>query len=246
MNPIDTMMHHRSIRQFKKHAVPPQQLSVLLDVAKASASSTGMQRFSIIRIVNSELKRQIADVCKQDYVADMPELLIFVVDAYRNAQIAKEQGLASDDTRNADVFFQGWTDGVIAAQTLVTAAELAGFGTVYLGSILNDAPKIIELLKLPQLVFPIVGLGFGDPDQNPMLKPKMPRELNVFDDQYDIFPNYMAAFDDYDEVMDEYYDLRNTKRSVGRFTGQVLERIQTQIPKRRDLVEQAKAQGFLL
>ena len=73
-----------------------------------------------------------------------------MVDAYRNAQIMKEKGLNLDTASDTDRFFQGWTDACLAAQNMVTAAELAGYGTVYLGSVLNDAEKIIEILKLPE------------------------------------------------------------------------------------------------
>ena len=175
MNPIDVLLNHRTIREFKSSPMPPQQLSILLDIAKRTATSMGMQSFSIIRIVNPELKAAIAEVCNQEYVARVPELFIFIVDAYRNSRIAREQGVTSDSERDSDRFFQGWMDAAIAAQNMVAAAELGGFGTVYFGSILNNVPKMIELLKLPELTFPVVGLGIGVPNQKPQLKPRMPR-----------------------------------------------------------------------
>ena len=42
---------------------------------------------------------------------------------------------------DADRFFQGWTDACLAAQNMVTAAELAGYGTVYLGKYLKRLQK---------------------------------------------------------------------------------------------------------
>lgn len=69
MNPIDVLLNHRTIREFKSSPIPPQQLSILLDVAKRTASSQGMQSFSIIRIVDPAIKAQIAEVCNQEYVA---------------------------------------------------------------------------------------------------------------------------------------------------------------------------------
>ena len=109
MNPIDILLNHKSIREFKSSPIPPQQLSILLDVAKRTASSQGMQSFSIIRIVNPELKAKIAEVCTQPYVARMPELFIFIVDVYRNSRIAREQGVFNDAECDIDRFFQGWT-----------------------------------------------------------------------------------------------------------------------------------------
>ena len=242
MNPIDVLLNHRTIREFKSSPVPPQQLSILLDIAKRTATSMGLQSFSIIRIVNPELKAAIAEVCNQEYVARVPELFIFIVDAYRNSRIAREQGITSDIERDSDRFFQGWTDAAIAAQNMVAAAELGGFGTVFFGSILNNVPKMIELLKLPELTFPVVGVGIGVPNQKPQLKPRMPREANVFDDSYTVFDSYLELLEDYDEEMEQYYDMRDTNRRVDSFTKQVAGK--KAVPLRQKLIQQAEAQGF--
>lgn len=242
MNPIDVLLNHRTIREFKSSPMQPQQLSILLDIAKRTATSMGLQSFSIIRIVNPELKAAIAEVCNQEYVARVPELFIFIVDAYRNSRIAREQGITSDIERDSDRFFQGWTDAAIAAQNMVAAAELGGFGTVFFGSILNNVPKMIELLKLPELTFPVVGVGIGVPNQKPQLKPRMPREANVFDDSYTVFDSYLELLEDYDEEMEQYYDMRDTNRRVDSFTKQVAGK--KAVPLRQKLIQQAEAQGF--
>ncbi|WP_295269086.1 NADPH-dependent oxidoreductase [Veillonella sp.] len=242
MNPIDVLLNHRTIREFKSSPMPPQQLSILLDIAKRTATSMGLQSFSIIRIVNPELKAAIAEVCNQEYVARVPELFIFIVDAYRNSRIAREQGITSDIERDSDRFFQGWTDAAIAAQNMVAAAELGGFGTVFFGSILNNVPKMIELLKLPELTFPVVGVGIGVPNQKPQLKPRMPREAYVFDDSYTVFDSYLELLEDYDEEMEQYYDMRDTNRRVDSFTKQVAGK--KAVPLRQKLIQQAEAQGF--
>ena len=242
MNPIDVLLNHRTIREFKSSPMPPQQLSILLDIAKRTATSMGLQSFSIIRIVNPELKAAIAEVCNQEYVARVPELFIFIVDAYRNSRIAREQGITSDIERDSDRFFQGWTDAAIAAQNMVAAAELGGFGTVFFGSILNNVPKMIELLKLPELTFPVVGVGIGVPNQKPQLKPRMPREANVFDDSYTVFDSYLELLEDYDEEMEQYYDMRDMNRRVDSFTKQIAGK--KAVPLRQKLIQQAEAQGF--
>lgn len=244
MNPIDILLNHRTIREFKSTPITPQQLNVLLDVAKRTASSQGMQSFSIIRITKPELKAAIAEICNQEYVARVPELLIFVVDSYRNSRIAREQGVVNDNERDSDRFFQGWTDAALAAQNVVATAELAGFGTVYFGSILNNVPKMIELLGLPELTFPMLGLGIGVPNQEPQAKPRMPKEANIFEDSYKVFDSYMDLLEEYDEEMGQYYDLRDTNRRVDSFTLQIAKKSQNPTPMRQKLIQQAEAQGF--
>ena len=80
---------------------------------------------------------------------------------------------------------------------------------------------MIELLKLPELTFPVVGVGIGIPNQEPQLKPRMPREANVFEDSYRVFDSYLELLKDYDAEMEEYYDLRDTNRRVDSFTKQI-------------------------
>lgn len=213
-----------------------------MSVCQHTATSTGMQRYSIVRITDGKLKKAIAQVCRQGYVASLPELWIFVADAYRNDQIAREQGLEVDC--GADIFFQAWTDACLAAQNLVAASELSGLGTLFLGSILNDAPELISLLNLPRLTFPVVGVGFGYPDQQPQLKPRMPKELQIFENSYPKNEKpYLDQFKAYDELMQTYYDTRQTNRASDKFTKQVLERMTT-LPKRQELICQMLEQDF--
>lgn len=101
---------------------------------------------------------------------------------------------------------------------------------------------MIELLKLPELTFPVVGVGIGVPNQKPQLKPRMPREANVFDDSYTVFDSYLELLEDYDEEMEQYYDMRDTNRRVDSFTKQVAGK--KAVPLRQKLIQQAEAQGF--
>ena len=88
---IKTQLNHRTIREFKNLEISPETFEALMEVARRTASSTGMQACSIIRVTDSELKNQIAGISKQEYVARAPELLIFIVDQFRNNQIAVEK-----------------------------------------------------------------------------------------------------------------------------------------------------------
>lgn len=246
MNPIETLLDHKTIREFKPKPVPAELLQTLIDVSKRTASSQGLQAYSVIRITDSELKSAISKVASQEYIARMPELFIFIVDAYRNYCIGEEQHNATDVAYGGDTFFQGWTDACLAAQNLVAAAELNGLGTVFLGSILNDAPKTIELLGLPKYTFPVVGVGFGVPNVEPQLKPRIPTEYTLFENKYVAHEDYMELLKDYDAEMAEYYDTRNMNRKVDCFTKQVVTRFNNRRDVREQIGDQIRAQGFTI
>ncbi len=241
---IRTQLAHRTIREFKDQKIPREVFELLMEVARRTATSTGMQACSIIRVTDAELKSRIAEVCKQEYVARAPELLIFVVDQYRNNQIAKEKGCFVETARDMDRFFAAFTDACIMAQNVVIAAESMGLGTVYLGSILNDSEKICELLKLPELTFPVIGLGLGYPNQNPQLKPRMEMRLRVFENAYKVFESYLDEIKEYDEEMRTYYDLREPGRPVDSFSNQVVVRFKQYNPKRQEILNVIRKQGF--
>ena len=89
---FEKQLNHVTIREFKQEPVDPELVETLKDVANHTATSTGMQSFSIIRIVDEKKRKALAEIGGQDYIARAPELWVFIVDVYRNSRIAREQG----------------------------------------------------------------------------------------------------------------------------------------------------------
>lgn len=241
---IKTQLKHRTIREFKDEEVPEDIYKTLIDVAQRTATSNGMQQSSIIRITDQKIKEELAEICNQEYIKRTPILLIFIVDNYRNHQIALEQGLDSENSGDMDRFFQGFTDGVLAAQNIVNATESLDLGAVYFGSILNNVGRVIELLDLPKYTFPIVGLGIGYPNQDPQLKPRMDMKMRLFENTYEKKDNYLEEIKDYDEEMRTYYDLRQANKPMDKFSLQVADKLKNSIPRRQVLVNDIVKQGF--
>jgi nitroreductase len=241
---LERQLNHRTIREFKDGRIPEELFNKLIEVARRTPTSNGMQASSIIRVTDNQKRKEIADVCKQEYVARAPELLILIADQYRNYRIADEKGGYEPSARDMDRFFQGFTDACLTAQNIVNAAEALDLGVVYLGSILNDAEKIIEILELPELTMPVLGLGIGYPNQNPQLKPRMSMDLRLFENTYKKFDDYLEEIKEYDIEMQTYYDLREANKRVDSFSNQVVTKLKNLIPKRSDMLKVMKKQGF--
>ncbi|EFI41526.1 nitroreductase family protein [Peptoniphilus sp. oral taxon 386] len=241
---INMQLNHRTIREFDNRAVEDEVLEELFEVFNRAPSSTGLQQCSIIRVTDQKIKDEIMKVSTQKYLAKCPELLIFIVDIYRNSRIAIENGFKDNSYRDMDRFFQGFTDALVGAQNMVNAIESLGLGAVYFGSILNDYDRICEILKLPELTFPVVGLGFGYPMQNPQIKPKMPVNLKIFENKYKVFDNYMDSIKGYDDEMTNYYDTRDEGRRSDCFSKQVVKKFEDIVIKRKDVLKSIAKQGF--
>lgn len=241
---VQRQLEHRTIREFKDMGIPKDIFDTLMEVARRTATSNGMQSYSIIRVTEPSIKKKVAAVCNQEYVGRAPELLVFIADQFRNAGIAKEKGAAAENAADMDRFFQGFTDACLAVQNVVNAAEAMGLGVVFLGSILNDSARVCEILKLPKLTFPVLGLGIGYPNQNPQLKPRFDNRLRVFENSYGIFDDYLEEIKDYDREMTTYYDLRDANRRVDCFSDQVVAKLNVSMPNRQGMLKVIGQQGF--
>ncbi len=246
MNTIDIQLNHRTVREFTDQKIDDETLNKLLEVCNRTANSTGMQSFSIVRVLDEKKRKEIAEVSTQEYLARCPELFIFIADLRRNAMILKEQNADPGTEADMDRFFQGFTDACLAAQNLTVAAESLGMGAVYFGSILNDYDRIIEILNLPPLTFPVIGVGFGYPNQEPQLKPRINIKDKVFIDEYKEPESYLEAFKDYDQELTNYYDTRENGRRSDSFYNQVIQKYNGIVEKRRRVMDSIVKQGFNL
>jgi FMN reductase (NADPH) len=65
------------------------------------------------------------------------------------------------------------------------AAESLGLVFCYIGAIRNKPRQVIDLLGLPRLTFPLVGMTLGWPVAPPRLRPRLPLEAVLHWDRYD-------------------------------------------------------------
>lgn len=249
---IETLLTRRSIRAFKPDAIAPETVAWLELAAQRAPTSRFDCAWSALRITDPEIAAELARIGRQKYIAQAPLLYVFLVDLHRNERIAAEKGVdVSKDPNRAFheqySYNQAHDDALLALHAMQTAAESLGLGAVVLGSIMNDMPRLIEMLHLPELVFPVLGLGIGKADQEPALKPRMDRHFQIFENTYpedDPATPLTKSLADFDEAVHQYYDLRNKKKPVDRFTDQVATKASDSEVATKPFADYAKKQGF--
>lgn len=140
---------------------------------------------------------------------------------------------------------QGAADAYLAAQNATNAIESLGLGAVYFGSVLNDAQAIVDLFDLPQLVMPLLGLGYGYPNDAAGLKPRMDMSLKLGENSYPHQENMTQAMATYDAILRTYYDTRNNNQRSDSFSHLVGQRYQLAGPLRKNFLKVAQKQGFI-
>ncbi|MBD8512575.1 oxygen-insensitive NADPH nitroreductase [Photobacterium sp. CAU 1568] len=200
---IDTILAHRSIRRFTSEPIQADVLSTLLDCAIAASSSSFIQCVSVIRVVDTDKRTQMAHLTgDQPYVASAAEFLVFCVDFHRHLQIHPEAQLGFTEQT-----LIGAVDAALMAQNCLLAAESLGLGGVYIGGIRNNPAEVAALLDMPKHVMPVFGLCLGYPDQNPESKPRLPQSLVIHQNSYqqELDRHQLA---EYDEKVRQYYQSR--------------------------------------
>lgn len=161
----------------------------------------------------------------------------------------RPKGLPQAKSRwtRATRFTQAQNDAVLALHAMETAAYSLGLGCVILGSLLNDVDALIGMMNLPEYTYPVLGLAIGKPDQQPALKPRMPRSMQFFENTYPSDDEAtLAALPQFDAEVHQYYDLRNTDRPVDAFSDQIRAVATDQGVLNRAVAQKAAKQGFRL
>lgn len=93
-------------------------------------------------------------------------------------------------------------DAALAGQNTLLAAESLGYGGVIIGLVRYAASQIAELFKLPDYTYPVFGIALGTPNQNHAVKPRLPYEAVVFEEEYR--EQDCSTIQAYDRVQTEY------------------------------------------
>jgi FMN reductase (NADPH) len=135
----------------------------------------------------------------QAHVAAAPVFLTWCADLHRLDLVCEMRGYSqiSDLVENLLVAV---VDTAIAAQNAALAAESLGLGTCYIGAIRNDPDAVIEVLRLPELTFPVVGMTIGWPAVQPKTKPRLPVDAVLHWEDYDN-NRVIPLLHEYDQVM---------------------------------------------
>ncbi len=205
MNPvIEQLKNHRSIRKFSDRPIAPELLRSLIEAGQCAATSSHIQACSVIRVTDPEKREQLAELAGgQKYVASCAEFLVFCADMKRPTDAAERAG--AEVTRGmTEQLLVATVDTALMAQNVAIAAESEGLGICYIGGIRNNPGEVSQLLGLPTHVYPVFGMCLGYPDQNPEIKPRLPVEAVLFENEYDA-SRQQALVQQFDEAMNEYY-----------------------------------------
>lgn len=197
---IDLLKSHRSIRRYLDRSIDPELLTTILDAARQAPTSSNLQPYSIIVVRDIAKKKSLAQFCgNQAWIERCPVFLVMCPDLRRIDEICRLRGY-NFQGQHIEISIVSIVDTALVAQNIAVAAESVGLGICMIGGIRNNPDKVCELLKLPPRVFPLMGMCLGYPDQEPIIKPRLPHEATVHYEEYND-DSLSSLLNDYDRAI---------------------------------------------
>ena len=184
-NPTIELIHqHGSVRNYKPDPVSRKMVEIVVEAGQRAATSSNLQMYSIVAFTDDEKRARMQELCNnQRHIGQAPVFLTWCADLSRLERICQARGY-SQEAGQAENFLLAAVDVAIAAQNAGLAAESLGLGFCYIGAIRNNPREVIQLLGLPRLTFPLVGMTLGWPARPPMVRPRLPLDAILHWDQY--------------------------------------------------------------
>ena len=175
-NPVlRQLMERKSVRAYEQGPIPEEDVRAILEAALQAPTAGNMTLYTIIRVTDKEKKQALAKSCdNQPFIASAPLVLVFCADYKRWFDVFATLDLGEPLRRPGEGdFMLAALDAVIAAQSAVVAADALGYGSCYIGDILENCETQRAILSLPEYVAPVCMAVFGRPtaQQRERVKP---------------------------------------------------------------------------
>ena len=174
---IKLLMERKSVRQFVQEPMPREDVEAILNAAVQAPSAGNMTLWTIINVTDPQKKAALAKSCdNQPFIATAPLVLVFCADYRRWFEVFKTLDLGEELRVPAEGdFMLATADTIIAAHATVVAADALGYGSCYIGDIIEHCDTQREILGLPEYVKPVCMAVFGKPTQSQIDRKKPPR-----------------------------------------------------------------------
>lgn len=206
MNETLKLQHsHHSTRHYKTDPVSDEMLAAIIESGHRAPTSMNAQEISVIVVRDTERKAQIAQLAGgQAWIAQAPVFLVLVADFNKTELGVRKAGQTQVIHESMEGVIVAGIDAGIALGNMMVAARSQGLGIVPIGGVRRNPQAMLELLGLPPLTFPLVGLCVGHIEKDAPLKPRMDIATYRHDERYDP-SGYASAIDAYDTSIMGYW-----------------------------------------
>ena len=183
-NAIETMLAHRSVRQFTSEPVSDSLLNEIVECGLRASNTGNMQLYSVIATQQEPLR---SDLCKLHFgqCSSAPLWLTICTDVARYHQYCRVNQ-CDEPYGNLLWFISALVDASLCAQNICVAAEAKGLGFCYLGTVNYNTRQIAELLQCPKGVVPVIAIAMGHPAEDPRHSERLGLDATLHHETYHV------------------------------------------------------------
>ncbi len=210
---INNLLNRRSHRAFLEERINDKDLDLIKKATLQAPTAGNLTLYSIIEIENPSIKEKLSVLCdNQPMIKKAPHVWVFLADFNRWLKYFK---LSNTETKtntkirkvNVGDLHLALQDSIIAAQSATVAIDELGYGSCYVGDIIENYEEVQQVLNLPAQAVPAAMLIFGKPKK----KLTTPRERP--DSQYIFFTDTYKNQSD-EEIVATYKKLEDSQRKT--------------------------------
>ncbi len=156
MDTLQAIFERRSIRKYKREAIPDEHLKQILEAGRQAPSAANRQPWHFVVVREAQQKQRVAEACNgQMWMADAACILVAL-------------GLPAISSKWYRV------DVGIALENMVLAARSLGYGTCWIGAF--DPGKVRAACQIPPEAEVVACTPLGVPDVSPAARERKPWE----------------------------------------------------------------------
>lgn len=204
---MEIITKHRSIRKYSKKEISDELIRELVEKAERTQTMGNLQLYSVVVTRSAEMKKKLAPLHFNQPMVESAQAVITICADFNRTTKWCEERKAEPGYGNELSFVNAATDALLFTQTFSILCEEKGIGLCFLGTTIYQPDKIIELLKLPKLTFPIATLTLGYPGETPAQSDRLPVSAIIHEETYqDFTPQDIDKLYEYKEALPENQD----------------------------------------
>jgi len=246
---IEQLYKHYSVRSYKPDPVSRTDIETVVAAGQRASTSSNLQTYSVVVVTDEAKRYALSKLCGgQTSIQEAPVFMAWCADLTKLDRACELRGYTHVHS-HVENFLVAAVDAALAMQNAAVAAESMGMGMCYIGAIRNESQGVIDLLELPELVFPVSGMVLGWPNAEPNIRPRLGLDAVIHwesfnseqDDALHAYDKAMIETGIYDgrqvpvpgqeDEMEEYGWLEHSARRVI-------------APKREHILPVLRSQGF--
>ena len=181
---MEIINNHRSIRKYSKKEISNELIRELVEKAERTQTMGNLQLYSVVITRSAEMKKKLAPSHFNQPMVESAQAVITICADFNRTTRWCEERKAEPGYDNELSFVNAAIDALLFTQTFSILCEEKGIGLCFLGTTIYQPDKIIELLKLPKLTFPIATLTLGYPDETPAQSDRLPVNAIIHEETY--------------------------------------------------------------